>query len=44
MLAYQEFPQVFVVGDDSIVDDNKLCTTERSLHGLYDIIYHSEMN
>ena len=23
--AHQEFPQVFVVGDDSIVDDNELC-------------------
>lgn len=25
MTAHQEFPQVLVVGDDSIVDDNELC-------------------
>lgn len=28
MIAHQEFPQVLVVGDDSIVDDNELCRPE----------------
>lgn len=28
IFAHQEFLQVFVVGDDSIVDDNELCRPE----------------
>lgn len=44
MFAHQEFPQVFVVGNDSIVDDNELCRPERSLYGTYDIIYQSEIH
>lgn len=34
MSAHQEFPQVFVVGDNSIVNDNELCRPEQYIMKL----------
>lgn len=40
--TYQEFPQVFVVGNDSIVNDDELCRGENS-RSISDVRSHTRL-
>lgn len=44
MTAHQEFPQVLVVGDDSIVDDNELCRPKEFKLILKEILHTVHLN